>query len=415
MTALLDLSLAFTGLALSAFFSASELAFISANPLQIEVWLKQERRGAKAAIALLEHPSRLLVAILVGTTLANVFTASFATAYLAEAGWHPLTSLAAIAGMILIFGEVLPKTVAGERPNQVLRLTAPLNLLWQRFTGPLGRPMEKVAGSWNSNINDVEGTSLEREDLRVLFSRQADERVLQQDEKALISQVFEFGNTPISKAMTPRTDIVAGPETANLNDIAHLFIESGYSKLPIYRDDVDSIIGVVYLYDLFKDPTDLASIIRPVTMVPDSNTTGAVLRQLQQDEHSIAIVLDEFGGTAGLATMEDIFEELFGDFEDEFDDPDADAYRTQDGSILALGKTRAEDLEESFQIKLPEGDYETLGGYLTAHLGRIPNVGERLDLPFGTVIIRKASPRHIVQAQIWPQGAKMPAEGKPKA
>ncbi len=407
-----DLTLALIGLSFSAFFSASELAFISANPLQMEVWLKQERRGAKAASLLLGRPHGWLLTVLVGTTVANVFTASFATAYLLRAGWAPWASIAAITALILLFGEVLPKTIAGERPNQVLRITAPFNRFFGLLLSPLARLLGRFSGLSQDDDPKTAG-ALERDDLKVLFSRQSAAQVLQQDGQELISQVFEFGETPISKAMTPRTRIAAAPDSADLQTVAHTFIESGYSKLPIYHDNLDNIVGVVYLYDLFKEPQDLASIIKPVTRVPDSNNTIAVLRQLQQDQHSIAVVLDEFGGTAGLATMEDIFEELFGEFEDEFDDPGAAVTRAADGSLLALGRTDVEELASAGQLQVPPGDYETLAGYLMSELGRIPNAGERLTLPIGTVEIKKATPSQVLQVQIWPRkDAPKPGQGR---
>ncbi|MCH7575056.1 MAG: HlyC/CorC family transporter [Candidatus Marinimicrobia bacterium] len=404
---MLNATLALIGLAISAFFSGAELAFVSANPLQLEVWQKKNRWGSAAAMSLFSRPDRWLVTILVGTTLANVFTASFATAYLAAAGWHPLLSLTAIAVTVLLFGEVLPKTIAGERPNQLLRLTAPLGRLWELVLRPLASPVQRI-----SNVGKVpEGNAptLDRDDLKVLFSRQQDRQILPSDEKELIKQVFEFGETPISKAMTPRTEIAAIEENDDLAQLAHTFIESGYSKLPVYHDNLDAIIGVAYLYDLFKNPAAVGAIIKPVTLVPDSNTTFEVLRQLQKDERSIAIVLDEFGGTAGLVTMEDIFEELFGDFEDEFDDPDANVQKLPDGSLLVMGRTEIEDLLATVKLRIAEGEYETIGGYVTTTLGRIPRVGERLNLPMGAVTIKKATPRHIVQLQIWPPGIKVDA------
>ncbi|MCH8327070.1 MAG: HlyC/CorC family transporter, partial [Candidatus Marinimicrobia bacterium] len=314
----------------------------------------------------------------------------------------PLLSLTAIAVTVLLFGEVLPKTIAGERPNQMLRLTAPLGRLWELALRPLAAPVQRI-----SNLGKAPESSaptLDRDDLKVLFSRQQDQEILPSEEKELIKQVFEFGETPISKAMTPRTEIAAIEDSDDLAELAHAFIESGYSKLPVYHDNLDAIIGVAYLYDLFKNPAAVGTIIKPVTLVPDSNTTLEVLRQLQKDERSIAIVLDEFGGTAGLVTMEDIFEELFGDFEDEFDDPDANVQKLPDGSLLVMGRTEIEDLLTIEKLSIADGEYETVGGYVTTTLGRIPHAGERLNLPMGAVTIKKATPRHIVQLQIWPPG-----------
>ena len=412
---MLELSLALVGLGLSAFFSGSELAFLTANPLQMEVWAKKRRRGAQRANELLSNPSKFMVSVLVGTTLSNVLATSFATIYLMRFGWHPLLVLSSITATILLFGEVLPKTIAGERPNQLLRLLAPLHRLWQLLFAPLAVPLRKISDRGESNSQAAPGSTsqsnLERNDLKLLFTRQGDSQVLQKSEQELITQVFDLGETSVSHAMTPRTEVRAVPESSSMETVVHAFIDSGYSKLPVYRDSLDQVIGVVYLYDLFKDPPDLASIVHPMTMVPDSNTTMDVLKLLQRTHRPIAIVLDEYGGTAGLVTPEDLFEELFGEFEDEFDAQISAARRRPDGSVLADGRSKVRDLNAQFQLNIPEGDYETIAGYLTTVLDRIPHRGERTNLPFGRVTITRSSPSQIEQVAIHPLITKGSARG----
>ena len=412
---MLELSLALVGLGLSAFFSGSELAFLTANPLQMEVWAKKRRRGAQRANELLSNPSKFMVSVLVGTTLSNVLATSFATIYLMRFGWHPLLVLSSITATILLFGEVLPKTIAGERPNQLLRLLAPLHRLWQLLFAPLAVPLRKISDRGESNSQAASGSTsqsnLERNDLKLLFTRQGDSQVLQKSEQELITQVFDLGETSVSHAMTPRTEVRAVPESSSMETVVHAFIDSGYSKLPVYRDSLDQVIGVVYLYDLFKDPPDLASIVHPMTMVPDSNTTMDVLKLLQRTHRPIAIVLDEYGGTAGLVTPEDLFEELFGEFEDEFDAQISAARRRPDGSVLADGRSKVRDLNAQFQLNIPEGDYETIAGYLTTVLDRIPHRGERTNLPFGRVTITRSSPSQIEQVAIHPLITKGSARG----
>ncbi len=412
---MLDLILAFLGLALSAFFSGSELAFISANPLQIEVWSKQIRRGAGKAMILLGNPDSFMVSVLTGTTLSNIVATSFATTYLVRHGWHPVLVLVFITVVILIFGEVLPKTLSGERPNHFLRIVAPFQRPWQLLLAPVTVPLQKMSNHFGpGNLGGADSRrerTLEREDLKLLFAGQKDTRVLQESEKELIKQVFDLRETPVSRTMTPRTDIYAVSETDELDNVLHAFIESGHSKLPVYRDNLDNIIGVVYLYDLFKSPDDLSSITHPVIMTPDSNTTMDVLRQLQQARHPIAIVLDEYGGTAGLVTPEDLFEELFGDFEDEFDTQVSEPTRLPDGSVLVDGRESIEELNGQFLLNIPAGPYETVAGYLTTSLNRIPYKGERLYLPVGQFVIKKATPQRVEQVQIYPKHGRESGHG----
>ncbi len=403
---MLELTLALLGVVFSAFFSSSELAYISANPLQLEVWRKQRRRGSAQALRLLNDPDGFLITVLVGTTISNIFATSFATIYLIGQGWHPAAVLLVITIVILFFGEILPKSVSVEQPNRHLRLVAPLHILGRWLLLPVIAPLRKLSdwflpGEEASN-EPHKPQRPEREDLKILFTSPKEAGVIQKSEQELITQVFEFGETSVSRAMTPRIDIVALPEQEGLDGVIQALIESGNSKLPVYRDSLDNIVGVVYLYDLFKDPPDLPSIIKPVVMVPDSNTTADVLKELQRAQRSIAIVLDEFGGTAGLVTLEDLFEELFGEFEDEFDVLGSEASRLPDGSILAQGKAKVEELNRRFGLGLPAGDYETIAGYLTATLGRIPYMGEWIYLPSGVYIIKKSTPRRIEQLQIRP-------------
>ena len=428
---MLYLILALLGVALSAFFSGSEIAFITANPLQLEVWSKQKRRGARHARGLYSDPDGFLLRVLMGTTMANVFTTSFATAYLIALGWPPAAVFFAVTATLLLFGEVLPKTLSGERPNQFLRSVGLLHRWWRVISYPVTAPLMKLLnavsprtpvgppvgfsrpvargqaenGDTTEEITMAPNLALERDDLRILFEGRRHGAVLEKTQTELIGQVFDLGKTPVSRVMTPRTDIASVPADAELNQVIHTFIESGHSKLPVYRENLDTIIGVVYLYDLFKSPADLASITVPVAMIPESNTTMDVLKQLQRANRSIAVAVDEFGGTAGLVTVEDLFEELFGEFEDEFD-PKASASRLADGSILAAGKTEVDDLNKRFQLHIPAGNYETLAGYIIDHQGRIPNAGEQIVLPVGRVIIKKCSARRIEQLQIYPRSGR---------
>jgi CBS domain containing-hemolysin-like protein len=320
-------------------------------------------------------------------------------------GWHPATALLVIALTILLLGEVLPKTIFQERPNQLLNLFAPLHRLMGVLLLPLAWPLKRLSAKFTNGATEPsrkQMTALEREDLKILFASQSNTEVLHPTEKELISQVFDLSEISISKVMTPRTEVVAVAKTSELSEVIHTFIESGNSKLPVYGDSLDDIIGVVYLYDIFKAPEDLPSIVRPVTMVPSSNRVIDVLHKLQRVRRSIAIIIDEYGGTAGLVTLEDMFEEIFGDFEDEFDAPDSEITKQADGSFMVQGKTPIEDLIEQHKMPIPEGDYETVAGYVTSLVGRIPFTGERFYPDFGEIVVKKASVRRVEQVHIKP-------------
>ena len=241
-----------------------------------------------------------------------------------------------------------------------------------------------------------------RDDIQYAYEQVDDSEAMEDEQKEMISNVFDFRESKVSEAMTPRTDISAISSTESLEKVLHTFIDSGHSKLPVYEKDLDNIIGVVYLYDLFHSPENLQEVIKPVLFVPYTKPVMDLLSEFQSAHHAMAIVLDEHGGSAGLITSEDVFEELFGDFEDEFDVDNKKSERQEDGSIMVNARMDWEDFNEKYGNMIPEGDYESVGGYIISQLGRIPNKGEHLFMPLGQMVIIKASARQIHQVKIYP-------------
>ena len=213
---------------------------------------------------------------------------------------------------------------------------------------------------------------------------------------------FDFRESNVCKAMTPRTDISAVSKTDSLEKILHTFIDSGHSKLPIYENDLDNIIGVVYLYDLFHAPENINDVIKPVLHVPYTKPGMNLMAEFQSSHQALAIVLDEHGGTAGLITAEDLFEELFGEFEDEFDEDLEKGEKLDDGSIVVNARMAWEEFNRQFGNLIPEGEYETIGGYIISELGRIPNKGEHLFMLIGQIVVINSSARQIHQVHIYP-------------
>jgi CBS domain containing-hemolysin-like protein len=203
--------------------------------------------------------------------------------------------------------------------------------------------------------------------------------------------------------MTPRTEISAVSNTDSLEKVLHVFIDSGHSKLPVYEKDLDNIIGIIYLYDLFHAPKNINDVIKPVLHVPYSKPIMDLMLEFQSAHHALAIVLDEHGGSAGIITAEDLFEELFGEFEDEFDENSEKGSKLNDGSILVSAKMDWEEFNDEFIKIIPKGEYETIGGYIISELGRIPNKGEHLFMSIGQIIIEDATARQVHQVKIYPK------------
>ena len=402
---MLDLNLAFLGLILSIVYSASEIALLSSNALQIDVWEKQEKRLARWASSILDHKPEYLSVILIGTNLSNILATSFATVYLLRTDWVPHKFIVIpIAVIILFFGEILPKSIMRVYANFGLLLLSPFLKVSYLIFKPVIILLRRtgwmtISERGNDSVEEMEE---KRDDLLHAYEQVDDPDAMEKEQQEMISNVFEFSENTVEEAMTPRTEISAVSVNESLEKVLHTFIESGHSKLPVYDKNLDTIIGVVYLYDLFHKPENLEEVIQPVLHIPFSKRVRDVMSEFKTAHHALAIVLDEHGGTAGLITAEDIFEELFGDFEDEFDEEAVKSEIQEDGSILVNARIDWEDFNTQFGTIIPDGEYETLGGYIITALGRIPNQGEHLFLPIGQVLIKKGSARQIHQVQIFP-------------
>ena len=406
---MLDLNLALLGLILSAVYSSSEIALLSANSLQLDVWEKQKKLMAPWASFIVDKKPEYLSVILIGTNLSNILATSFATVFLLRSNLlpHPLIVIP-IAVIILLFGEILPKSIMRKYANSGLRILSPFLKLSYFLFYPIVLMLRlsgwmSVSERFNKTEEEIEE---KRDDIQHVYEQVDDPEAIEKDQQTMISNVFDFHESTVSEVMTPRTEISAISKTDSLEKALHTFIDSGHSKLPVYEKDLDNIIGVVYLYDLFHTPENLQEVIKPILFVPYSKPVMDLMGEFQSAHHAMAVVLDEHGGAAGLITAEDVFEELFGDFEDEFDEGTEKSDLQEDGSIIVSARIDWENFNTEFGNIIPEGEYETLGGYIISELGRIPNQGEHLFLPIGQVVIKKSSARQIHQIQIYPLNIK---------
>ena len=402
---MLDLNLALLGLILSIIYSSSEIALLSANALQLDVWEKQEKYLARLASSILDRKPEYLSVILIGTNLSNILATSFATVYLLRSNFLPhQLIIIPIAIVILLFGEILPKSIMQRYANLGLIILSPILKLSYFLFFPIIFLLRQTG--WMNVTERFSKTAEEleekRDDIQHAYEQVDDPEAMEDDQKEMISNVFDFRESKVSEVMTPRTDISAISSTESLEKVLHTFIDSGHSKLPVFEKDLDNIIGVVYLYDLFHSPENIQEVIKPVLFIPYTKPVIDLLGEFQSAHHAMAVVLDEHGGSAGLITAEDVFEELFGDFEDEFDVDTKKSEKQADGSIVVDARMDWEDFNDEYGNMIPKGDYETVGGYIISQLGRIPNKGEHLFIPIGQTVVIKASARQIHRVQIYP-------------
>ena len=401
-------------LALSAFFSGSEIAFVTANRLRSEVRARQGGGAGLVVRGFLADPATMLTTTLVGNNIALVvystlmsvaleppLTAFFAgTLGVADPTGLVLTTQTIIAALIvLVVGEVIPKSLLREPAGRVLlALALPLRATYVLFWALI-----KLAGWTSGLLVKLAGTPADtfqqflRRDFEILIreSRETGTLDLDEEESEILSNVFELRSLRVKDSLVPRTEVQAVEETATLSEVRQAFVDTGFSRLPVYRETIDRVVGVVLAHDLFHAPDSLAEILRPVRAVPESKPARDLLFDFLHGGSTLAVVVDEYGGTAGVVTLEDLLEELFGDIRDEHDAAAAPIRRIDERTVLLHGRVELDDLEAETDIALAEGDYDTVAGFLLDRIGRVPAEKESHDLDGYRFTILKARPSRI--------------------
>ena len=380
---------------LSGFFAASEIAFVVANKIKVEIKARKKNIAAENALHFINDPQDFFSVVLIGNNIVNVAFASVSTVFLsAFFGFGEIKILLLSTFVLLIFGELLPKYFARELADRVVFVSAiPI-----RIVSFILYPFVKFFSSISSLL--TQSSDLKPENIRNLFSKEDIESLVKESHEAgvvnkkesdIISKVFDLADQRVYEAMRPRTEIVGIEINQTIDEALDLFIESGFSKLIVYDENLDNIKGMILTYDLFKSPENLQSIIREVIFVPETKKSFDMLNEFLRKQSSIAIVIDEFGGTAGIVTIEDIIEELFGEIKDEYDVEEDICRRIATDTYLISGKVEIDFINEKYDLNILPGDYETIAGYVTTKLGRIPEQGEIVVLDNFTILIARSS------------------------
>ncbi len=391
-------------LVLSFFFSGSETAFVTVNKVRVEVWRRRKERVANIVVPFLKSPERFLYTTLIGNNIFNVAFATFATVYFnqyidAEITWL----LIVLAGLLL--GEILPKTIFRSLADWLVRkISYPLEFFYWIFY-PIIFVISKISEGILSLIGYRKGELhdfFSEKDVEILLN-QSQDMVKQLDpiEGVFFAGIMSLRELWVREAMVPRTEIVALPETATLEQLMAVAEKYGYTRYPVFRDYIDNIVGIVLIRDLLLEPSTFQELIRPVMFVPEPKRCSELLSEFRQNNTSIAIVIDEHGGTAGLITAEDLVEELFGEIEDETDEQEKLIRQLDESTYRVNGRTQIEKLNEELQLDIPEGDYETLAGFLLTQFGHIPRRDEELEFKEVKFVITRATRRKIESVKIF--------------
>lgn len=386
-------------LILSGFFSGTEMAYIVSSKLKIEIKARKKNPAALSAHYFNSHPQTFFSTVLIGNNVVNVALSSLSAVFLSAIfGLSNLSILLISSFFLLLFGELLPKYFASEIADKTFLITA----LPLRIFSFLIFPFVKAASTISEKLTQF--TSIEADAMSHLFDKEEIKELVKESRKAgvvdkkesdIIEKVIELGEQRVHETMTPRTEIIGVEINQTIKEALTIFIDSGFSKLPVYEDNLDNIKGIILAKDIFKSPQSLKSIIREVSFMPETKKSFDVMNEFLDKKISIAIVIDEFGGTAGIVTMEDILEELFGEIKDEFDVDEDICRRIAPNTFMVSGKVEVDFINEKYELNIEEGDYETIAGYIISKLGRIPAQGETIEVDNYTILIVRAAAQKI--------------------
>ena len=396
--------------AFSAFFSASETAFSSLNQIRLKSRADDGDRTAARVLAMAEKYDKLLSTILVGNNIVNIAAASIGTIIFtqmlgAERGATVSTIVLTI--VVLIFGEVSPKSLAKEMPETVATAVAPvLSLLMVVFT-----PLTWLFSQWkrllNHFVHSSESDTITEGELMTMVSEAENDGELTDRESELIRSAIEFDDVEVEEILTPRVDVVAVADDIPLEELAQTFAESGYSRLPVYHGTIDNIIGVVHEKDFYiarlKKETKIDDLVAPTLYTTGSTQISQLLRTLREQHHHMAVVVDEYGGTEGIITLEDILEELVGEIWDEHDEETEDFRKQSDGSWLVAGSASVDDLFE--MLELPEDediDSNTVNGLVQEKTCHLPKVGDHFTLGEYDGVVTRTARRRVTEVRLTP-------------
>lgn len=422
---------------LNAYFAATEIAFISLNDAKIEKKAKEGEKKAKQIQKMLQNPSKFLATIQIGITLAGFLSSAFASdafadklapvlnqvmPFLSLDVWRNISIILItmiLSFFTLVFGELVPKRLAMKYYEKIAYGTIGVIKGISVITAPFVKLL-----TWSTNVisklfgvSEQEEEIVTEEEIKMMVDQGEENGSIEETEKELINNVFALNDIVASEIMTHRRDMFAIEINENLYELLDEIDEYKYSRIPVYEESIDNIKGILFLKDILKlismkKEIKIKDIIREAYFVPESKPIDEIFKELQTNKEQMAIVVDEYGGIAGLLTMEDILEELVGNIFDEYDDVEVEYKKIDDNTYLIEGSVPLYELERILDIELPEGDYETLSGYLIEKLGRLPEEDEQpvLEDEYLTYKIEKFEEKRIKWVKVCKNNQTMKQE-----
>lgn len=404
---------------ISAFFEGYETGFVSSNSLRIRHMAEKEHdENARRLLPYYENPNRIITFLLVGSNLVLVI----GTTALTNAIGATYASIVATP-LFLVFGQIMPKSFSRHFPTRFVLALYPLYRFFEVLLSPLAIPVAWVSQRFLNLLNrsghEVRVLLTSLEDMRFLVDESHDQGTLDPEEHEMIHSVIDLQTQCANEIMVPRIRVLALPETATRHELTRMFIESGQTRLPVYSDSIDQVVGIVNVFDLIKDPypdqQDIKRFIKPVLHVPDTMKLDDVLKAMRDARQSIAIVTDEHGGTDGLITVEDILEEIFGEIHDEYDVLTTQIRKIGPRAFVVDARTPLYDLSKAVPLFTEDLGVETVGGWVNHVAGHIPLVGEVINTDDFRITVLESAPTHVISIRLEQLTTRTPGEGAPAA
>ncbi|MFC1919516.1 hemolysin family protein [Chloroflexota bacterium] len=386
----------------SGFFSSAETAFIGVQRFRLSHLMNNDVSGAHYVARIIERPERFLAAVLLGNNFVNVVAATVGTLLAVDllgAQWGALAASLGVTILILVFGEVVPKTVAANHAERMAVLYAKPVMVLSWILAPFVPVLAWIGTTFTKIVGEpaVPRTLVSEEEIRAAVDVGEEQGVVEEAEAEMIHKVFEFGDRPVKEAMTPRTEITFVEKGAKLKDFIAQYSQTPYSRFPVYHNSRDYVVGILSIKDVLiaqaggknDDDALVDELIRPAMFVPETKRMGELLTEMQEQKQQMAVVIDEFGGTAGVVTLEQMIEEIVGTISDGLTIEDEEYEAVDENTFLVDGGLRISEANEELNLGLPDGDYETVAGFALHLLGHIPEEGEQLAYKNLKMVISK--------------------------
>ena len=412
-------------LILSSLFSCSETAFLSVSKIKIRTLAEEGNKKAKLVESLLDNQDRLLSAILVGNNLVNIGASSLTTATIMAIFGDGAQTVAIATGVvtlcILIFGEITPKSLATQNADKLVFALAPFIRFVCIITKPVVFVLNIITGFIIKLLggNQEHGPSLTEEELKTIVTVGHEEGVLEKEEKEMIHNVFEFGETEIKEIMTPRIHVESLPDDCTYDELMNVYHDAQYSRYPIHDESFDEIIGVLNMKDLLfididKEHFDVKKYMRETFVVYEFNQVNDVFASMRKEHATLAIVLDEYGVMSGIVTFEDIVEEIVGEIDDEYDDTSDDIVKINDHEYLVDGSLNLNEVNDEIDTHFESEDFESIGGLVLGEFSGVPKIKDKIEFPGVTIIIEKMHKNRIGLLRLIIHEMKEEEEGEEK-